>query len=152
MAQPIKAVAYQFPAVELTDIFDPQFYIVNPTIEVGDFKLSKDFGALTNLDVLPVVDPSGSTSVKINLTGAEMNADKIAVFGKDPTGEWGDINLTIDVPISNAQSAVDILEGDRIETSTNYKIFKKGTATELVDKDITGSLLDPSVTISTLDA
>ena len=152
MAQPVKGVAYEFPPVELTDVFDAQFFLVNPTIVAGDFKISKDFGALINLTNLPVVDPAGSSSVKINLTASEMTADKIGVFGKDPTQEWGDIRMSIDVPVSNQQSAVDIMEGDRIETSTNYKIFKKGTTDILVDKDIGGSLLPPDVTITTLEA
>ena len=124
MTQPIKGVAYEFPPVELTDVFDPQFFLVNPTIETGDFQISKDFGALANLATLPVVDPPGSSSVKINLSATEMDADKIGVFGKDPTEEWGDINMSIDVPVSDSQSAVDILVGDRIESSVNYKIFK----------------------------
>lgn len=151
MTQPIKGVAYEFPPVELTDVFDPQFFLVNPTIEAGDFQISKDFGALANLNTLPVVDPPGSSSVKINLSATEMNADKIGVFGKDPTEEWGDINMSIDVPESDSQSAVDILEGDRIESSVNYKIFKKGTTDILVDKDITGSLLRSDITITTLE-
>lgn len=151
MTQPIKGVAYEFPPVELTDVFDPQFFLVNPTIEAGDFQISKDFGTLANLATLPVVDPPGSSSVKINLSATEMNADKIGVFGKDPTEEWGDINMRIDVPESDSQSAVDILEGDRIESSVNYKIFKKGTTDILVDKDITGSLLRSDITITTLE-
>lgn len=151
MPQPVKGVAYEFPPVELSDIFDPQFFLVNPTIEAGDFKISKDFGALVNLSTLPVVDPAGSSSVKVNLTAAEMNADKIGVFGKDPTQEWGDINLAIDVPSSTQESAVDILEGDRIETNIHYTIFKKGTADVLVSKDISGSLLPSGVTITTLE-
>lgn len=151
MAHPVKGVAYEFPPVGLTDVFDPQFFLVNPTIEVGDFKISKDFGALVNLTNLPVVDPAGSFSVKVNLTDTEMDADKIGVFGTDPTQEWGDINMAIDVPEATQESAVDILEGDRIETNIHYTIFKKGTAEVLVSKDITGSLLPSGVTITTLE-
>lgn len=151
MGQPIKGVAYEFPPVGLTDVFDPQFFLSNPTIEAGDFKLSKDFGALINLTNLPVVDPAGSSSIKVNLTATEMDADKIGVFGSDPTQEWGDINMAIDVPVANQQSAVDILEGDRIENNINYTIFKKGTANVLVQKTIDGSLLNPAVVITTLE-
>lgn len=151
MAGPIKGVEYEFPPVELTDVFDPQFFLVDPPIEVGDFKISKDFGTLANLETLPEVDPPGSSSVKINLSATEMNADKIGVFGKDPTEEWGDINMSIDVPENDNQSVVNILDGDRIESSVNYKIFKKGTTEVLVDKDITGSLLRSDITITTLE-
>lgn len=151
MAGPIKGVAYEFPPVELTDVFDPQFFLVDPTIEAGDFQISKDFGALADLATLPVVDPAGSSLVKINLSATEMDAEKIAVVGKDPTEEWGDINMSIDVPENDNQSVVDILDGDRIESSVNYKIFKKGTTEVLVDKDITGSLLRSDITITTLE-
>ena len=54
MAEPIKGQAYEF-FVSLTDINDPQFFIVNPTIASGDFKLSVDGGAFGNLATLPVV-------------------------------------------------------------------------------------------------
>lgn len=151
MAQPIKGVAYQLPPVELTDVFDPQFFLVSPTIETGDFKISKDFGVLVNLETLPAVKPAGSSSVEINLSAAEMNADKIGIFGKDPTEEWGDILMSLDLSESDNQSVVDILDGDRIESSVNYKIFKKGTTEVLVDKNITGSLLRSDITITTLE-
>ena len=43
MSQPIKGVAYEFPPVELSDLFDPAFFLVNPTIEVGDFSSDMNF-------------------------------------------------------------------------------------------------------------
>ena len=46
---------------------------------------------------------------------------------------------------------LDLLEGDHIETSTSLRINKRGTSTALLEKDITGSLLSPSVTLTTTD-
>lgn len=43
----------------------------------------------------------------------------------------------------------DILEGDHLESYQKVQIFKKGTVTKILDKDITGSLLTPGVTIRT---
>jgi len=150
MSEPIKGVAYEFPPVALTDVLDPQFFLVDPDIQAGDFQISKDFGSPVNLDTLPEVVASGSL-VKIVLSAAEMNADKISVLGKDTEEEqeWGDINMTIDVPTGSSETAVDILEGDRIESSVKYRIFKKGTNEVLVEKDIAGSLLRSDITITT---
>ena len=91
MSQPQKGIAYEF-FISLTDIFDPVFFIANPTIAAGDFKVSKDGGALVNLTTLPVVAPALSNVVKVNLSALEMGGDKIVVTGKDALGdEWGDI-------------------------------------------------------------
>ena len=151
MAEPKKGVAYEF-YVSLTDLFDPQFFIVNPTIAAGDFKISKDGVAFVNLATLPVVTPVGSSSVKINLSSTEMDADKVVVKGKDLSGDqWGDIFAFIDNPVENQESIFDLLEGDHREISVNLKIFKKGTATILLEKNVTGSLLRSDITVSTLE-
>ncbi len=151
MAEPKKGNPYEF-FVSLTDLFDPQFFIVNPTIVAGDFKVSKDGGTFIDLATLPVVSPIPSFSVKINLSAAEMNADKVTLAGRDVTGDqWGDIFAFIDNPVENPESVFDLLEGDHRETSVNIKIFKKGTATILLEKNITGSLLRSDVTVSTLE-
>jgi hypothetical protein len=69
----------------------------NPTIASGDFKVSKDGGALTNLTTLPVVEPSGSVLVKIALSATEMTADSVVIVGIDQTAtkEWADFILSI---------------------------------------------------------
>ncbi len=151
MSEPIKGQAYEF-FIALTDINDPQFFIVNPTIAAGDFKLSVDGGGLANLATLPVVAPAGSSSVKVNLSASEMGGDKIVVLGKDAVGEeWGDIAAFIDAPGGSSESVLDIIEGDHRESSVNLKIFKKGTSTIVLEKDITGSLLRSDITINTLE-
>lgn len=151
MSEPVKGQAYEF-FVSLTDFNDPQFFIVNPTIEAGDFKRSVDGGGLANLATLPVVSPAGSSSVKVNLNAVEMSGDKVVVIGKDASGEeWGDIFAFLDNPTATAENAMDLLEGDHRETSANLKIFKKGTPEILLEKNITGSLLESDITVNTLE-
>ncbi len=149
MAEPRRGVAYEM-FVALTDLNEPQFFIVNPTIAAGDFKVSKDGGIFVNLITLPVVTPVSSNTVKINLSATEMTADKVVINGIDITGnQWADIFAFIDNPIGNSGSITDLLEGDHQESSTRVKIFKKGTANVLLDKVVTGSLLSPNVTVNT---
>lgn len=70
---------------------------VNPTIAVGDFKVSTDDSALTNLTNLPTVSPAGSCHIKIILTAAEMNGDRVVVEIKDQTSpsEWEPLVIKI---------------------------------------------------------
>ena len=69
----------------------------NPTIAAGDFKVSKDGGALANLATLPSVEPAGSIWVKIELSSTEMTADTVAIQAIDQTAtkEWSDFALCI---------------------------------------------------------
>jgi hypothetical protein len=69
----------------------------NPTLAAGDFKVSIDGGALTNLTTLPSVSPAGSVLVLISLSAAEMNGDNICIVGIDQTSpkEWADIVISI---------------------------------------------------------
>jgi len=151
MSEPKKGEAYEF-FVSLTNIFDPQFFVSNPSIATGDFKVSKDGNLFSDLVTLPVVAPALSSTVKINLNAAEMSADKITVKGKDLSADqWGDILAFIDAPAGNSETTLDLLEGDKRETSLNQKIFKKGTATLLLEKNITGSLLQTDITVNTVE-
>jgi len=151
MAQPQKGIAYEF-YLSLTEVNDPVFFITNPTIATGDFKVSVDGGALANLSTLPVVTPASSSVVKINLSSIEMGGDKIVVVGKDLAGEeWGDIMAFLDVETGTLQTVLDILEGDHIETSIRLIINKKDTVTPVLDKKIAGSLLQPDVTVTTVE-
>lgn len=70
---------------------------INPAIAAGDFKVSKDGGALTDLATLPVVEPAGSMWVRIELSAAEMTADTVAIQAVDQTAakEWADWALCI---------------------------------------------------------
>lgn len=69
----------------------------NPTIAAGDFKVSKDGGALANLNTLPAVTPASSVMVKFTLSATEMTADNVTVVGIDQTAtkEWADFCVNI---------------------------------------------------------
>jgi hypothetical protein len=82
--------------IGLEDSASPGHYKANPTIASGDFKVSKDGGALNNLTTLPSVEPSGSVMVRIELSSTEMNADEVTILGIDAAGaEWNDFMLSI---------------------------------------------------------
>ena len=75
----------------LTSQANTKVFQVNPTIAAGDFQVSIDGGAFTDLTTLPVVTPSGSSTVKISLSAAEMTGDNIVVRAVDQAGsEWCD--------------------------------------------------------------
>jgi hypothetical protein len=96
MAGPKKAVAY-VTTIALYDAAVPGALKANPTIASGDFKISKDNGALANLTNLPSVSPAGSVMLQLSLTSTEMNADRISIVGIDQAGaEWTDFHMALD--------------------------------------------------------
>ena len=148
---PLKNTEYIFYAV-VGDLGDLNQFKINPTIAAGDFQVSIDGSAFANLSTLPVVTPTGSETIKITLSAAEMNGDKVNVLGKDISGgQWQSVFIPIDVPSGNVESLTDLQEGDRIESNVRLIINKAGTSDALLDKKITGSLLTPNVTIRTTD-
>lgn len=99
MATPKKNVAYEF-SMPMVDTLNPTDFKVNPTIAEGDFQVSTNNGAFADLTALPVVQPAGSILVKVTLSAAEMNGDKVAIRAKDVVGgEWDEALVFIDVPI-----------------------------------------------------
>ncbi|HYE91769.1 MAG TPA: hypothetical protein VEA38_12145 [Terriglobales bacterium] len=68
-----------------------------PTIAAGDWKISKDGGALANLATLPTVAPVASAWVLLDLSATEMDADVIQLQGIDQTAtkEWEDTGAVI---------------------------------------------------------
>lgn len=97
MSIPAKGIAHEF-YVALDDVTGTNFKS-NPTIAVGDFTISKDGGAFTNLVTTPTVDPTSSIAVNVSLTAEEMDADKIVIYAKDLSGdEWEELVMTLDVP------------------------------------------------------
>lgn len=83
--------------IALEDMAIPGSFKANPTIAAGDWKISKDGGALANLATLPAVEPASSIWVKLTLSATEMTSDSVAVQGIDQTAtkEWADFGLTI---------------------------------------------------------
>jgi hypothetical protein len=78
--------------IALEDFASPGSFKANPTIAAGDFKVSKDGGALADLATLPAVGPAASIWVLITLSATEMTADNVAVQCIDQTSpkEWAD--------------------------------------------------------------
>ncbi len=69
----------------------------NPTLDTGDVKVSLDGGALNNIATLPVVTPAGSRLVRVSLSAAELQAQRIAVLFVDQAGaEWEDTVIVIE--------------------------------------------------------
>lgn len=83
--------------IALEDYAAPGNFRSNPTIAAGDFQVSKDGGAFTNLGTLPAVEPAGSQAVLLVLSNTEMNADSVVIRGVDQTSpkEWADFMLSI---------------------------------------------------------
>lgn len=92
---PLRAVEYIFYRGLIASAA-PSGFQVNPTLSIGDVKVSKDGGAFANLTTLPAVTPAGGKAVKITLSATEMTADNVVVLFSDAAGaEWNDqmINL-----------------------------------------------------------
>ncbi len=89
---PIKAVIWTF-STALTSQADPDTFKSNPTLAVGDVKVSIDGGAFANLTTLP---SASGTVVTVSLSAAEMNGDVILVQFSDAAGaEWQDSLIEI---------------------------------------------------------
>lgn len=93
---PVKNEDFQI-RVALEDFVKPGRFKSNPTIAAGDFKVSIDGGALSNLTTLPTVSPASSVLVLLSLSSTEMNGDVITIVGIDQTvpPEWCDFVLSI---------------------------------------------------------
>lgn len=93
---PTKGEDFEFPWM-LEDYANPGNFKANPTIAAGDFKISKDGGAFSNLTNLPTVSPASGCAIVIVLTSTEMDADKVIVQMIDQTSpkEWADAAVPI---------------------------------------------------------
>lgn len=92
---PKRGVAFKM-YVGLVDQSNTKLLKANPTIAAGDFQISKDGGAFTNLTTLPSANPASGRAVMIDLSASEMTADNIVIQCVDAAGaEWCDqlINL-----------------------------------------------------------
>lgn len=92
---PKRGVAFKM-YVGLVDQSNTKLLKANPTIASGDFQISKDGGAFTNLTTLPSANPASGRAVMIDLSASEMTADNIVIQCVDAAGaEWCDqlINL-----------------------------------------------------------
>lgn len=96
---PVRGEDFQIQ-VSLEDYAHPGDFKSNPTLAAGDVKVSKDGGALANLNTLPSVSPASSVLVTLLLSATEMTADMVSVVFIDQTSpkEWSD--LVISIPTS----------------------------------------------------
>ena len=70
----------------------------------------------------------------------------------DPIGSvLGMTDVGSDTPSSSIETVGDIQAGDHIESSSNLTINRRGSTDAILQKDITGSLLSPSVSVRTKD-
>ena len=83
--------------ITLRDASDNLSFKSTPTLAAGDFKISKDGAAFSNLTTLPTNTPASTVSVKLDLSATEMNADQILITWIDQTSpkEWADGSLAI---------------------------------------------------------
>ena len=95
-----KGEAFTFSVGLLARTGTPQYQDTilqnSPTLAAGDVKVSKDNGTFNNLSNLPAVTPPASKLVQVQMTAAEMNADRVDVLFSDVAGsEWCDLLVMI---------------------------------------------------------
>ena len=92
------------------------------------------------MGTLPVVTPAGSVSVRVDLSVAEMNGDKVIVRAKDVAGnEWNESVIFLDVPVGDAGDLVlDAMMADHTlpgslggEVATKADILSSANTVEL---------------------
>lgn len=106
MSTPKKNVVYVF-YIGLVDAGAAGKFKAAPTLATGDFKFSKNGAAFDNLATLPAVSPSGGIAIKVSLSAAEMDDNKVVVTGIDAAGaEWSDVLIFIDAPDVNVADLV----------------------------------------------
>lgn len=81
----------------LVDSANRPTFKASPTLASGDVKISKDGGALANLNTLPTVSPSGGTALEITVSATEMTVTNgLTIHFKDAAGaEWDEVGITI---------------------------------------------------------
>lgn len=115
MATPKRGIAYEF-SLTLVDAASPANFRADPTIATGDFKVSTDNGAFADLAALPVVLPAGSVQVRVQLSAAEMDGDKVSVWAKDAAGaEWEEAFVFLDVPTATVEDTPGLVWSEVLE-------------------------------------
>jgi len=114
---PKRATEFIFSIVLYDSDGDP---VTDPTISAGDFLVSTDFGATSNLDTLPAVTPSGSTQVKVTVSAAEMTGDNVLVMAEDPDGTWEPVSIAIQTTANQIDDlALTGADADTLEDLSN---------------------------------
>lgn len=96
---PLRAIEFIFYD-SLISQADTKLLQNSPTLAAGDFLVSTDGGATTNLDTLPTVTPASGDSIKITVSIAEMTGDNIKIVASDAAGaEWCDRSWNIQTSV-----------------------------------------------------
>ncbi len=114
---PKRGVAFKM-YVGLVDQSNTKLLKANPTIASGDFQISKDGGAFTNLTTLPSANPASGRAVMIDLSASEMTADNIVIQCVDGSGaEWCDQRSNLQTTASQLD---DLATAANLATLTGY--------------------------------
>ena len=147
--QPAKRATAWVGYISLVDQSDTKKMKSNPTIASGDFKVSKDGGALANLTTLPSVTPASSVMVKIDLSATEMTADNVTVVCIDAAGaEWCDLVFNLQpsarqiddlaYPATSGRSMV--VDASGLVDANMVKAGPSGSGTAQTARDIGGAV------------
>lgn len=122
--------------VALEDQANAGLFKSTPTLAAGDFKVSKDGGALTNLATLPTNTPASSKMVKISLSADEMNADNVTIVCSDASGsQWYDLVINLQT------AAYQFDDMDNAPWSNSTRTLTQGAAS------VTAAVSGSSVTV-----
>ena len=147
MAEPHKGIAFEF-GVFLTDFQDPSKFNPTPVIAAGDVQISKDFGSYTNVGTIPTVIDEGR--VKVTLSALEMTADNVSVLFRDQSADsWKDQEREFSLREGNSEKIMDFLRADWTVNENRSIARVEGTATIILDKDVSGSGMGPNRTVRT---
>ncbi len=103
---PKQATEYIF-YITLEDKASAGSFKANPTLAVGDAKVSIDGGAFNNLTTIPVVTPAGGVTVRVTLSIAEMTGANIFVSFIDAAGaEWFDYGINLQPSVTQLDDLV----------------------------------------------
>lgn len=101
MQPPKRNSAFVF-YISLVSQANTKTFQANPTLAAGDVKVAVDDAAPANIVALPIVDADFTKRIKVSLSAAEMNGDRVTVIFSDVAGaEWCD--LTVDIATSAQQ-------------------------------------------------
>lgn len=148
---PLKNSAYVF-YVSLVSQANTKIMQASATLASGDVKSALDDAAPANLATLPVVDADYTKRIKVSLSAAEMNGDRVTVIFSDASGaEWCD--LTVDIAtVTNqfdslaTQASVntidDLLDSEIGTLTTNVAAILADTGTDGVVVNAAGLATD----------
>lgn len=143
-------------SVALVDASDRLSLKVNPTIEVGDVKISKNGGSLANLTYTPTPEPAGSAIVKVELTDSEMDAERIDIVFSDQTNpkEWADHHIHMQ-PLADLGVRGHVI-ADSANSTTSFKTSVTSSVTDFckgqIIRFVSGNLKGQVRSVTAFDA